>query len=139
MIKNLPVKARDVSNVNSIPESGRSPGNPNPVFLPGQSHRLRSLAVYGPWGREELDTTEANYHSDNKGLLRLCVTEFYYLCLVPVFHSGNIPNLQTDKLNYRRIDFSILPTELVAEARLLQNPKVPSHGKLLCLYSLHPR
>ena len=28
------------------------------VFLPGESHRQRSLAVYGPWGHKESDTTE---------------------------------------------------------------------------------
>ena len=31
---------------------------PTQVFLPGQSHRQRSLAGYSPWGRKELDTTE---------------------------------------------------------------------------------
>ena len=31
---------------------------PTPVFLPGESHRQRSLAGYSPWGRKELDTTE---------------------------------------------------------------------------------
>ena len=31
---------------------------PVPVFLPGESHRQRSLAGYSPWGCEELDTTE---------------------------------------------------------------------------------
>ena len=31
---------------------------PNPVFLPGELHRQRSLAGYSPWGRKELDTTE---------------------------------------------------------------------------------
>ena len=31
---------------------------PTPVFLPGESHRQRSLAVHSPWGRTELDTTE---------------------------------------------------------------------------------
>ena len=31
---------------------------PTPVFLPGESHGRRSLAVYSPWGRKELDTTE---------------------------------------------------------------------------------
>ena len=29
-----------------------------PVFLPGESHRQRSLAGYGPWGWKESDTTE---------------------------------------------------------------------------------
>ena len=31
---------------------------PTPVFLPGKSHGLRSLADYRPWGRKELDTTD---------------------------------------------------------------------------------
>ena len=31
---------------------------PTPVFLPGKSHGQRSLVVYSPWGRKELDTTE---------------------------------------------------------------------------------
>ena len=32
---------------------------PTPVFLPGESHRRRSLVGCSPWGRTELDTTEA--------------------------------------------------------------------------------
>ena len=31
---------------------------PNPVFLPGESHGRRSLVGYSPWGRKESDTTE---------------------------------------------------------------------------------
>ena len=31
---------------------------PTPVFLPGKSHRWRSLAGYSPWGCKESDTTE---------------------------------------------------------------------------------
>ena len=31
---------------------------PTPVFLPGKSHGWRSLVGRGPWGHEELDTTE---------------------------------------------------------------------------------
>ena len=44
----------------SIPGLGRSPeeGNGNPVFLPGESHGLRSLVDYSPQGRKESDTTE---------------------------------------------------------------------------------
>ena len=44
----------------SIPGSGRSPGGgqPTPVFLPGESHRQRSLAGYSPQGSKESDTTE---------------------------------------------------------------------------------
>ena len=29
-----------------------------PVFLPGESHRQKSLAGYSPWGRKESNTTE---------------------------------------------------------------------------------
>ena len=31
---------------------------PTPVFLPEESHGLRSLASCSPWGRKESDTTE---------------------------------------------------------------------------------
>ena len=31
---------------------------PNQVFLPGDSHRERSLVGYSPWGRKESDMTE---------------------------------------------------------------------------------
>ena len=42
---------------------------PTPIFLPGESHGQRSLVGYSPWGRKELDTTEATQqqqqqHSD---------------------------------------------------------------------------
>ena len=30
----------------------------SPVFLPGESHRQRSLVGYSPWGHKERDTTE---------------------------------------------------------------------------------
>ena len=33
------------------------------VFWPGESHGQRSLVVYGPWGRKELDTTEATWNA----------------------------------------------------------------------------
>ena len=35
-----------------------------PVFLPGESHRQRSLAGYSPQGRKELDTTEWLTHTE---------------------------------------------------------------------------
>jgi len=45
------------------PWTGKIPwmgaGQPTPVFLPGESHGQRSLAVYNPKGRKELDMTEA--------------------------------------------------------------------------------
>ena len=36
-------------------EKGRLP---TPVFLPGKSHRQRSLAGYSPWDHKESDMTE---------------------------------------------------------------------------------
>ena len=36
---------------------------PNPVFLPGESHGQRSLEGYGPQGHKELDMTKANQHT----------------------------------------------------------------------------
>ena len=37
----------------------RKAWQPTPVFLPGESNGQRSLAGYSPWGRKELDMTEA--------------------------------------------------------------------------------
>ena len=45
---------------------------PTPVFLPGKSYGQRSLAGYSPWGRKELDTTEATYHSTNYTYMEEC-------------------------------------------------------------------
>ena len=36
-----------------------------PVFLPGKSHRQRSLAGYSPWGHKESDTNEHLNNDDN--------------------------------------------------------------------------
>ena len=62
-------------DVGSIPESGRYPGegkgNPLP-FLPGKSHRQRSLAGYSPCGQKESDMTEQlnNKNKWNKPLTK---------------------------------------------------------------------
>ena len=52
------VSACNVGDLGSIPGSGRSPGEGDPVFLPGESHGWRSLAGYSPWGCRELDIDE---------------------------------------------------------------------------------
>ena len=36
---------------------------PTPIFLPGESHRQRSLVGYSPWGCKQSDTTEATWYS----------------------------------------------------------------------------
>ena len=38
--------------------SWRRKWQPTPIFLPGKSHRWRSLVGYSPWGHKESDTTE---------------------------------------------------------------------------------
>ena len=54
--------ANNVGDLDSIPGSGRSPGEGKwqltPVFMPGKFHGPRSLVGYTPWGRKELDKTE---------------------------------------------------------------------------------
>ena len=62
MVKNPSVNEGDTRDVGLTPGLGRSPlvanGNPTPIFLPGESHRQRSLASYSPQGSKESDTTE---------------------------------------------------------------------------------
>ena len=36
----------------------RKKWQPTPVFLPGESHKQRSLVAYSPWSRKESDVTE---------------------------------------------------------------------------------
>ena len=36
---------------------------PTPLFLPGESHRRRSLVGHSPRGHTQLDTTEATQHA----------------------------------------------------------------------------
>ena len=63
----LPVHAGDLRDVGSIYGVGKIPWRrqwlPTPVFLPGESHRQRSLVGYSPWGRKESDMTEVTWHA----------------------------------------------------------------------------
>ena len=63
VVKNPPAHAGDVRDVGLIPWVGKIPWRrveqPTPLFLPGESHRQRSLVGYSPQGCKELDTTEA--------------------------------------------------------------------------------
>ena len=60
MVKNLPTNAGDSA---LIPGFRKTPWSrkwqPIPAFLPGKAHGQRSLVGYSPWGRKELDMTEA--------------------------------------------------------------------------------
>ena len=48
VVKKPLANAEDVRDVGSIPGLVRSPGQPTPVFLPGESHGQRRLVGYSP-------------------------------------------------------------------------------------------
>ena len=60
-------KENSLANAGDIKDTGFDPWvmkipwrrswQPTPVFLPGESHRQRSLASYSPWGLQESDMT----------------------------------------------------------------------------------
>ena len=58
MVRNLPAmwetQVRSLGQEDPLEEEM----TPTPVFPPGESHGQRSLEVYSPWGRKELDMTE---------------------------------------------------------------------------------
>ena len=61
MVKSSLANAGDVRDTGSIPGSERhleASMVPTPIFLPGESHRRRSLEGYSPWGCTESDMTE---------------------------------------------------------------------------------
>ena len=47
----------------------RSPWQPTLAFLLGESHGLRSMAGYSPWGCKESDTTAVTEHACARGRL----------------------------------------------------------------------
>ena len=70
----------------------------HPIFLPGESHWLRSLAGYGPKGHKELNTTEW-VHKNTYICIFICDLGSYLgetdnsaLCQVFVFISGLLLN-----------------------------------------------
>ena len=53
--------AYSAGNLDSIPGSGRSPGEGNgnpPIFLPGEFHGQRSLVGYSSWGWKESELSD---------------------------------------------------------------------------------
>ena len=52
---------------------------PTPVFLPGKSHRQRSLAGYSPWGHKKSDMTECTHtHTHILIHINVCIYMFIY-------------------------------------------------------------
>ena len=65
MVKNPLASSGDLRDMGSNPGSGRFPGGgqPTPVFLLGESHGQKRLAGHSPQGCEELNMTEAIWHT----------------------------------------------------------------------------
>ena len=58
LVKNLPAIQKTWVRSLGWGDPWRRAWQPTPVFLPGKSHRQRSLVGYSPWGHKELDMTE---------------------------------------------------------------------------------
>ena len=96
MVKNPPANAGDTG---SKPRSGRSPGeiNGNQVFLPGKSHRQRSLVGYSPW------SLRVRQDSATEQELQLCLQvpfSFTSKCLPKGLHNKCSTNLVIDILSF---------------------------------------
>ena len=62
VVKNPPDNARDIRDMGLNPWVGKTPWRrawqPTPIFLPGESHRKRSLVGYSPQDHTKLHVTE---------------------------------------------------------------------------------
>ena len=71
-----------------------------PVFLPGKSHRWRSLAGYSPWGSKELNIPPMNVYLNNKSLvlyhLKLYINGIIFPAFFCDFLSLNIMFMMVD-------------------------------------------
>ena len=72
--------------------SWRRTWQPIPVFLPGESHGLRSLAGYSSWGPKESDTT--NTFTFSLLSYKLCCIHFVKL-LFKAIHASNVSHALT--------------------------------------------
>ena len=85
VVKNPPADIGDIKRCGFDPWVEKMPWRrkwqPTVVFLPGKLHGHRSLAGYSPWGRKELDMTEATYGEGNG-------TPLQYSCLENLLDRG---------------------------------------------------
>ena len=88
--------------VDSIPWSGRSPREENgstPVFLPGESHGLRSLAGYSPWDSKRVKHGLATKQQQQQTFLHLALEHFSLFGLTV----HELALIQTDKCPSKRL------------------------------------
>ena len=70
LVKSLPaMQETQVQSLGWRDPLGKEMATPTPVFLPGESHRQRSLVGYSQWGGKELDTTEQLTLARNESLV----------------------------------------------------------------------
>ena len=62
VVKNLPAKQEHVLDPRVGEISWRRKWKPTPVFLPGKSHRQRSLVGYTPWDGKELNSNRSSLY-----------------------------------------------------------------------------
>ena len=86
MVKNPPANAGDISDLGSIPGSGRSPGEgkwqPIPVFLPGKSLGHRTLMGYSPLSCKR-DRQDLAIKQQEHVKWLVCVTVCLCVCVCP--------------------------------------------------------
>ena len=91
VVKNLPANAEEGKRFGFSPLSGKIPWRRKwyltPTFLPGESHRERSLVDYNPAGHKESDTTEVHWVYSpyyKYAFVAYCVhNSLYFLILYP--------------------------------------------------------
>ena len=78
----------NAGDLGSVPELGRSPeggnGNPLQYFYLENPHGQRTLVGYSPWGRKELDTTDATEHAKTGVVLTIYIYYHSFLNSYPV-------------------------------------------------------
>ena len=106
----------------SIPASGRRrKREPTPVFLPGKSHRQRSLACYSPWG-----------HKDKTEQLR---THVFKKCNMPILSSSFLMKqfkLLCYILHAIKFKYNFYPVKLLLKNTFTQFSSVAQSCLTLC-------
>ena len=108
-VKNLPTNAGDVG---LIPGSGRISWSrkwkPIPIFLPGKSHRQRSLVGYSPRDHKESDMTEHAYTEALRRFMQTTCLNFFSIKIQVNSSVNNSLSLDLPCSNWTRKMFSLM-------------------------------
>ena len=106
--------------------------HPTPVLLPGKSHGWRSLIVYSPWGRSELDTTERlHFHALGKEM----AAHFRVLAwrIPGTGEPGGLPSVGSHKVGH---DWSNLAAAAAEDHLFKRNGWIPEQMKKCVMFYL---